>query len=214
MDEYLSKPLKPTHLIQTILKCATLGGALLERKNDGRGGILEENKKQNSDENGTADHTKLMPPRPGMTDRGYTDNGAFGLESPAILTMEQDDPMTRVSIGLVSLCMPLLTSGICTAGVFPRAQRLKRPSAFAATMKGSPSVRFLIILSGEAHKPCGFSPTRRVKYGVMGAVSFVVSQSTAPALIFRRVFFLLSFSLNGASALAPRIPWGERSIIR
>ncbi|KAK3059673.1 hypothetical protein LTS18_010299, partial [Coniosporium uncinatum] len=29
MDEYLSKPLKQNHLIQTILKCATLGGALL-----------------------------------------------------------------------------------------------------------------------------------------------------------------------------------------
>ncbi|OBT90095.1 hypothetical protein VE02_02522 [Pseudogymnoascus sp. 03VT05] len=31
MDEYLSKPLKQNHLIQTILKCATLGGQLLEK---------------------------------------------------------------------------------------------------------------------------------------------------------------------------------------
>ncbi|KAI9788509.1 MAG: histidine kinase osmosensor [Peltula sp. TS41687] len=34
MDEYLSKPLKQNLLIQTILKCTTLGGALLERSNE------------------------------------------------------------------------------------------------------------------------------------------------------------------------------------
>ncbi|KHJ34995.1 putative two-component histidine kinase [Erysiphe necator] len=33
MDEYLSKPLKQNHLIQTILKCVTLGGELLEKGN-------------------------------------------------------------------------------------------------------------------------------------------------------------------------------------
>lgn len=32
MDEYLSKPLKHNHLIQTILKCVTLGGELLEKE--------------------------------------------------------------------------------------------------------------------------------------------------------------------------------------
>jgi len=31
MDEYLSKPLKQNTLIQVIMKCATLGGPLLER---------------------------------------------------------------------------------------------------------------------------------------------------------------------------------------
>lgn len=31
MDEYLSKPLHQSDLIQTILKCATLGGQLLEK---------------------------------------------------------------------------------------------------------------------------------------------------------------------------------------
>ncbi|RKF65802.1 Histidine protein kinase NIK1 [Erysiphe neolycopersici] len=31
MDEYLSKPLKQNHLMQTILKCVTLGGELLEK---------------------------------------------------------------------------------------------------------------------------------------------------------------------------------------
>ena len=34
MDEYLSKPLQQNHLIETILKCATLGGALLEKNRE------------------------------------------------------------------------------------------------------------------------------------------------------------------------------------
>src|ERR1700742_2651721 len=34
MDEYLSKPLKQNQLIQTILRCATLGGALLEQQHN------------------------------------------------------------------------------------------------------------------------------------------------------------------------------------
>ncbi|TVY87070.1 Histidine protein kinase, partial [Lachnellula willkommii] len=42
MDEYLSKPLKQNHLIQTILKCATLGGALLEKGRDVRSSPNEE----------------------------------------------------------------------------------------------------------------------------------------------------------------------------
>ncbi|KAI1006732.1 Histidine protein kinase [Podosphaera aphanis] len=42
MDDYLSKPLKQTHLIQTILKCATLGGALLEKERDVRTSTKEE----------------------------------------------------------------------------------------------------------------------------------------------------------------------------
>lgn len=42
MDEYLSKPLKQNHLIQTILKCATLGGALLEKGRDIRSSAKDE----------------------------------------------------------------------------------------------------------------------------------------------------------------------------
>lgn len=34
MDEYLSKPLQQNQLIQTILKCATLGGPLLEKNRE------------------------------------------------------------------------------------------------------------------------------------------------------------------------------------
>lgn len=34
MDEYLSKPLQQNQLLQTILKCATLGGELLEKNRE------------------------------------------------------------------------------------------------------------------------------------------------------------------------------------
>ncbi|OBT50490.1 hypothetical protein VE04_09388, partial [Pseudogymnoascus sp. 24MN13] len=42
MDEYLSKPLKQNHLIQTILKCATLGGQRLEQARAPRQSTKEE----------------------------------------------------------------------------------------------------------------------------------------------------------------------------
>ena len=105
MDEYLSKPLKPNQLIQTILKCATLGGALLERKNDGRG-LLHDDPSQ---ADGGPESSRLATSkRPGLSDRGYTEGGPSGMESPAILTAEQDDPLHRVSFALglvvVSAC--------------------------------------------------------------------------------------------------------------
>ncbi|WPH04916.1 Hypothetical protein R9X50_00781300 [Acrodontium crateriforme] len=95
MDEYLSKPLKPNQLIKTILKCATLGGALLERKNDGRAYFLGEQ----GTTDGSPDNDRLSPAkRPGLLDRGYTEGGPSGLESPAIITAEQDDPIQRESL--------------------------------------------------------------------------------------------------------------------
>ncbi|KAK5730665.1 histidine kinase osmosensor [Elasticomyces elasticus] len=90
MDEYLSKPLKPNQLIQTILKCATLGGALLERRNDGRGSLAEELEKEAG-----AGLLKPQPQRPDMVGRGYTEGGPSGLESPAIVTAELEDPLQR-----------------------------------------------------------------------------------------------------------------------
>lgn len=93
MDEYLSKPLKPNQLIQTLLKCATLGGALLERKNDGRGRIQE----KGADESPDASRAQT-PRRPGLVDRGFTDGGPTGLASPNTAATEQDDPMQRVRL--------------------------------------------------------------------------------------------------------------------
>jgi osomolarity two-component system sensor histidine kinase NIK1 len=100
MDEYLSKPLKPNQLIQTILKCATLGGALLERKSDGRSGLLPAAEGENDTKGGLAPPVASGPVRPGLPDRGFTDNVTTGLASPAIFTADSTDPMERVSLTL------------------------------------------------------------------------------------------------------------------
>jgi osomolarity two-component system sensor histidine kinase NIK1 len=95
MDEYLSKPLKPNQLIQTILKCATLGGALLDRrKDDGRGLLVDDSTSSDN----SPDHNRLITPKRPSTGRGYTENGPSGMQSPAITTADQDDPMARVSV--------------------------------------------------------------------------------------------------------------------
>jgi osomolarity two-component system sensor histidine kinase NIK1 len=93
LQEYLSKPLKQNQLIQTILKCATLGGAL-----------LEQNQMMGSD--GMNEHTRSAPPasssslssatggtarRPAMELRANTEVGAH---SPSLLTADQTDPIS------------------------------------------------------------------------------------------------------------------------
>lgn len=95
MDEYLSKPLKPNQLIQTILKCATLGGALLERKGDSRGANTTPG--PDGVEEGAGAEQSLSPRRPQYMDRGYTEGGPAGMASPALVTAEMEDPMQRVS---------------------------------------------------------------------------------------------------------------------
>ncbi|KAI7540058.1 hypothetical protein KC331_g9385, partial [Hortaea werneckii] len=91
MDEYLSKPLKPNQLIQTILKCGTLGGALLDRRTENSNSYTEDRKGQESPSSSRLN----TPKRPGMNDRGFTEGGPGGMESPAISSAEQDDPMQR-----------------------------------------------------------------------------------------------------------------------
>jgi len=90
MDEYLSKPLKPTQLVQTILKCATLGGALLDRSKDSRGITVDNVAGSNT---GTATSSTNSSMRPEMAVRGYTE---VSLESPSIFTADQGDPLSRV----------------------------------------------------------------------------------------------------------------------
>jgi osomolarity two-component system sensor histidine kinase NIK1 len=123
MDEYLSKPLKQNHLIQTILKCATLGGALLEKGRDVRSSPKDEAPKtaNAATPNGTpatpatpvtpATPTTAVataPPssgastlaRPPIEPRAFTTTGPIShgsLESPGLVTADSDDPLARVS---------------------------------------------------------------------------------------------------------------------
>lgn len=102
MDEYLSKPLKQNHLIQTILKCATLGGALLEKGRDVRSSPKDESPKPAAAANGTlspsaSSGSSLRPP---IEPRAFTTSGPIShgsLESPAIVTADAEDPLARVS---------------------------------------------------------------------------------------------------------------------
>jgi osomolarity two-component system sensor histidine kinase NIK1 len=102
MDEYLSKPLKQNHLIQTILKCATLGGALLEKGRDVRTSAKDDVKAKIT--NGTTPAAAVTPGesslRPPLEPRAYTTTGPIShgsLESPAIVAGDQEDPLARVS---------------------------------------------------------------------------------------------------------------------
>ncbi|PQE20042.1 two-component osmosensing histidine-kinase protein [Rutstroemia sp. NJR-2017a BVV2] len=99
MDEYLSKPLKQNHLIQTILKCATLGGALLEK-----GRERQNHEESPNSKNGTqTQHAGSSPTqthlRPPIEPRAYTTTGPIShgsLESPSVVTSEVEDPLSRL----------------------------------------------------------------------------------------------------------------------
>jgi osomolarity two-component system, sensor histidine kinase NIK1 len=109
MDEYLSKPLKQNHLIQTILKCATLGGHLLEKGRDTRASPNDEVPSS------LTTTSSLTPPttgaatpaaaassflRPPLEPRAFTTTGPINhgsLESPVLGSGEQEDPLQRVS---------------------------------------------------------------------------------------------------------------------
>ncbi|EHL03391.1 putative Hybrid signal transduction histidine kinase J [Glarea lozoyensis 74030] len=99
MDEYLSKPLKQNHLIQTILKCATLGGALLEKGREIRQSPNGEHP-QALNTNGGVSPTPSSDShlRPPLEPRAFTTSGpviAGSVESPAIVTEDQEDPLAR-----------------------------------------------------------------------------------------------------------------------
>lgn len=111
MDEYLTKPLKQNQMMQTILKCATLGGKLLERGKEKRlsakDGAIE-------DELGPLTQTASPGPppavvngmrRPHIEERAMTSSGPGNenLESPALLSADQHDPLQRVRCFLTPL---------------------------------------------------------------------------------------------------------------
>jgi osomolarity two-component system sensor histidine kinase NIK1 len=100
MDEYLSKPLQPNHLIQTILKCATLGGPLLE-KNRQREIASQAFAKSSMHKEGA--YGML---RPGLEGRSFTTREPMtggSPASPAIITAEEGDPMQRARQDLADM---------------------------------------------------------------------------------------------------------------
>ncbi|KAI0160319.1 putative histidine kinase group protein [Xylariaceae sp. FL1272] len=85
MDEYLSKPLQQNHLIQTILKCATLGGALLEKNRERE---LSRHGDKSSD-----DGKSPAIARPSLEARSVTT--AAPVASPSLVATSQGDPLQR-----------------------------------------------------------------------------------------------------------------------
>lgn len=103
MDEYLSKPLQQNHLIQTILKCATLGGQLLEKNRE-----RELARAADAATGGRRDNGALsaayqaaagQAARPPLSTRAITAAEA-ALESPSIVTSDSEDPMNKARTSL------------------------------------------------------------------------------------------------------------------
>ena len=101
MDEYLSKPLKQNQMMQTILKCATLGGKLLERGTEPRLSAKEDAPEppKNSGAHSRSSSTVQGVQRPLLESRAITSNAPINggnLESPALVSLDQQDPLERV----------------------------------------------------------------------------------------------------------------------
>ncbi|KAL8828307.1 MAG: hypothetical protein Q9191_002664 [Dirinaria sp. TL-2023a] len=100
MDEYLTKPLKQNVMMQTILKCATLGGKLLQRGTEARLSASDEPP-------AAAPITATRIPghqkkdsksgRPQLEARSVTSSVVDGnAESPSLISADQRDPLERV----------------------------------------------------------------------------------------------------------------------
>lgn len=98
MDEYLSKPLKQNQMMQTILKCATLGGKLLERGTETRLSAKDEPPEPNKN-SGTHSGPGPGMTRPQLENRAVTAVAATdgSCDSPTLLSTDQQDPLERVS---------------------------------------------------------------------------------------------------------------------
>ncbi|KAI4154102.1 MAG: hypothetical protein LQ340_001896 [Diploschistes diacapsis] len=105
MDEYLSKPLNSNQMMQTILKCATLGGKLLERNSDSITSAKDEAARATPASAKPQKSPKASKHlRPQLENRAATASGQTtdGSQSPALVTADQQDPLEKT--------MPLLRS--------------------------------------------------------------------------------------------------------
>lgn len=92
MDEYLSKPLKQNQMIQTILKCATLGGNFMEKSKESRLAGPE----------GHLAPVTTHQQRPGMEGRAITTSGQITAETDSPGTEEGEVEIDRQKLLLRS----------------------------------------------------------------------------------------------------------------
>lgn len=124
MDDYLSKPLRQNQLIQTILRCATLGGTLYDH--DQRHSMEHMGAPELTLSSDSPNQTpKGGPRRPHLDTRGYTERGAGGDGSPSLLAADQSDPVDRVSFTFFRYFGLLLTHSAASATL---PQQLEAPS--------------------------------------------------------------------------------------
>jgi osomolarity two-component system, sensor histidine kinase NIK1 len=87
MDEYMSKPLQQNLLIQTILKCVTLGCDLLEKNRERELATLNSEKDKDN---------RSSPLRPGMENRALTSREPItGAATRAAGASAADDALSR-----------------------------------------------------------------------------------------------------------------------
>lgn len=103
MDDYLSKPLKQNQLVQTMLKCATMGGAVLDPSTR-RSLIIDLTKPDDPALTGESltVNGATTPKRPNMVERGITEN-PHGLASPAIPAVGEIDPLAQEPVSVCSI---------------------------------------------------------------------------------------------------------------
>jgi osomolarity two-component system, sensor histidine kinase NIK1 len=99
MDEYLSKPLNANQMMQTILKCATLGGKLLERSSKPIASAKEEAEKVAAAAKPSSKSPKASKHlRPQLETRANTASGQVGegAMSPTIVATDESEPLEHV----------------------------------------------------------------------------------------------------------------------
>ncbi|KAF2107639.1 two-component osmosensing histidine kinase [Lophiotrema nucula] len=98
MDDYLSKPLRQNQLIQTILRCATLGGGTLFNDHEQQHAMHHiQAPSINISQDSPNTTPKGTPRRPHIEPRGFTERGTAA-ESPSLLAADQSDPVDRVRL--------------------------------------------------------------------------------------------------------------------
>ena len=106
MDEYLTKPLKQQQMMQTILKCATLGGKLLHSGKETRISAKDEPPEANTNSSTRKGATGVakVAKRPTMENRAMTAAGPLvvdgGIDSPGLLSANIQDPISMERVRL------------------------------------------------------------------------------------------------------------------